>query len=257
MGTCHVCNDFEDGDAQAYPIETWNGKLLSSPCRYCHLLVQAIRNLEPEFFTRLCRQDYDVKGDGQPDVTYRVTVLQSHGLIEVASSCDRDPRLELVIFKSAQGHAPTGENDTLQLPKFGEIAAIPGDTSMWAFLRAALHECLREHSTCSTRQDTTWFPPRLLLLQHGCDGGENIKLRLVDTRHERPQSAYIALSHCWGTEQPLRTTSQTIESHQTDIDWACLTRTFRDTISVAQEMDVFYVWIDSLCIIQGDEEDWA
>ena len=32
---------------------------------------------------------------------------------------------------------------------------------------------------------------------------------------------------------------------------------FQDTVSLAISLDVKYIWIDALCIIQGDEADWA
>lgn len=35
-----------------------------------------------------------------------------------------------------------------------------------------------------------------------------------------------------------------------------LPKTFQDTIILALGTDIEYVWIDSLCIIQGDQEDW-
>lgn len=48
-----------------------------------------------------------------------------------------------------------------------------------------------------------------------------------------------------------------IQSHQNKIDCSSLPRTFQDVITVAQELGVFYIWVDSLCIIQDDENDWA
>lgn len=256
MGNCHLCNDLEEGNGEAYIIDTWVAKLLKSPCRYCKLLVQGIQDLEPKFIAWLLRQEYEYQGDSQPGVTYRVTVI-NHGNTQVKSSFDAIPRLEIVFFKSAQDNPPSCDNDSLPLPLLGEIAPVPGDAPMWEFLRSTLQTCLREHSTCSNRQDTTWFPERLLLIEHGHYSEDNIKLRLTNTRHELPQSAYIALSHCWGATQPIRTTSQNIVSHQDDINWRRLPRTFKDAVTTAQEMDVTYLWIDSLCIIQDDEEDWA
>ncbi|KAL5327645.1 hypothetical protein ACEPPN_005346 [Leptodophora sp. 'Broadleaf-Isolate-01'] len=40
------------------------------------------------------------------------------------------------------------------------------------------------------------------------------------------------------------------------ICWDVLTRTFRDVISIARELQVRWVWIDSLCILQDDKADW-
>lgn len=36
-----------------------------------------------------------------------------------------------------------------------------------------------------------------------------------------------------------------------------LPQTFQDAVSVTRKLDLRYLWIDSLCIIQNDEEDWA
>lgn len=35
-----------------------------------------------------------------------------------------------------------------------------------------------------------------------------------------------------------------------------LSQTFRDAIAIARELDIRYLWIDSLCIIQDDVTDW-
>ena len=70
---------------------------------------------------------------------------------------------------------------------------------------------------------------------------------------------YIALSHCWGTDQeqlPLQTTPDKLEAYKRRIDPNELPRTFLDAVTVAREIDVQYLWIDSLCIIQGDDKDW-
>lgn len=67
---------------------------------------------------------------------------------------------------------------------------------------------------------------------------------------------YACLSHCWGENQPLTTTKETLAQHKINIPWASLPRTFQDAIIVAREIGIHYIWIDSLCIVQDDEEDW-
>jgi hypothetical protein len=71
---------------------------------------------------------------------------------------------------------------------------------------------------------------------------------------------YIALSHCWGTDQeqqPLQTTKNELEIYQQGIDFNELPKTFKNAVTVAREIKVQYLWIDSLCIIQGkNSEDW-
>lgn len=34
-------------------------------------------------------------------------------------------------------------------------------------------------------------------------------------------------------------------------------KTFRDAIIVARQLDLRYLWIDSLCIIQDSADDWS
>lgn len=68
---------------------------------------------------------------------------------------------------------------------------------------------------------------------------------------------YIALSHCWGKgEGILTTTTSTIEERRREITWSSLPKTFQDAISITRALEIEYLWIDSLCIIQDDHLDW-
>ncbi|KAF2501505.1 HET-domain-containing protein, partial [Lophium mytilinum] len=68
---------------------------------------------------------------------------------------------------------------------------------------------------------------------------------------------YVALSHCWGKEQPLKTRNkEDLIEWKKDIPWARLPRTFQDAIQVTAFLGYRFLWIDSICIIQEDQEDW-
>ncbi|PQE10712.1 heterokaryon incompatibility protein [Rutstroemia sp. NJR-2017a BBW] len=72
---------------------------------------------------------------------------------------------------------------------------------------------------------------------------------------------YIALSHCWGQlpsnqVPPYCTTRQNIEPRRVGFTVADLPRTFQDAIEVTRKLDLQYLWIDSLCILQGAGGDW-
>ncbi|KAH6694906.1 heterokaryon incompatibility protein-domain-containing protein [Leptodontidium sp. MPI-SDFR-AT-0119] len=81
-------------------------------------------------------------------------------------------------------------------------------------------------------------------------------VRLVETHTE--QGPYIALSHCWGheTRRPIRTTRATFKGYLDGIPFISLPKTFQDAVKICRESDVRYLWIDSLCIIQDNEDDW-
>jgi len=97
------------------------------------------------------------------------------------------------------------------------------------------------------------MPTRVLAI---CKDDTRTSVRLVETRDQ--EGRYIALSHCWGSKgkQPLRTTSKNLESHRSGIPFEDLPRTFQDCVEFSHGMGVEYVWIDSLCIIQDDNQDW-
>jgi hypothetical protein len=67
---------------------------------------------------------------------------------------------------------------------------------------------------------------------------------------------YIALSHSWGGADILTTKAHNLRAHKSAIPLKYLPQTFYDTVRIAYGLGIRYVWIDSLCIIQGDKEDW-
>ncbi|EAT90787.2 hypothetical protein SNOG_01138 [Parastagonospora nodorum SN15] len=75
--------------------------------------------------------------------------------------------------------------------------------------------------------------------------------------HKNGEFGYWAcLSHCWGGEQPLQTTRDSLTRHQNVIYWRDLPRTFQDAVFVTRAFGIPYLWIDSLCIVQDDLDDW-
>ncbi|KAK3360651.1 heterokaryon incompatibility protein-domain-containing protein [Lasiosphaeria hispida] len=87
------------------------------------------------------------------------------------------------------------------------------------------------------------------------------EFRLVDTTSlacQQPDIPYLALSHCWGTDNTLRcTTTRTSEAERRNhIPWDRLPKTYQDAILVTRKLGFRYIWIDSLCIIQDDLADW-
>jgi hypothetical protein len=53
-----------------------------------------------------------------------------------------------------------------------------------------------------------------------------------------------------------RALKENIETLAKAVDFRRLPRTFQDAIKAARGLSVRYLWIDSLCIIQDDQEDW-
>lgn len=86
-------------------------------------------------------------------------------------------------------------------------------------------------------------------------GGDEIKLCLSSELKEIPE--YASLSHCWGTHQIITLTKNNINDFQIQIPPERLSKTFIEAIQTTRFLDLDFIWIDSLCIIQDDPEDWG
>jgi hypothetical protein len=130
--------------------------------------------------------------------------------------------------------APTSRKDATRLGSFE-----------WAL--ACIETCISTHGCGSTGENE--LPTRVI------DISDPGSIRLVETNLS--MGKYVCLSHCWGGYQPLRTTQETLQSHLKAIPWAGFPKTYQDAIVFTRFLGVKYLWIDSLCIIQDDLDDWA
>lgn len=72
----------------------------------------------------------------------------------------------------------------------------------------------------------------------------------------RQETSYLALSHCWGRKPFLVMRKENKRKFKKGVSISSLAPNFRDAMSVARQLGFRYIWIDSLCIIQGSAEDW-
>jgi hypothetical protein len=70
---------------------------------------------------------------------------------------------------------------------------------------------------------------------------------------------YVALSYCWGrgAAESLMLRDENLESMQQGIEENRLAKTYREAFSMTRELGFRYIWIDALCIIQGNKDDWV
>jgi hypothetical protein len=80
-------------------------------------------------------------------------------------------------------------------------------------------------------------------------------IQLVEGNKKRLR--YTTLSHSWGTYQPVKTTKANISDHLQAINWSSLPQRFQDAVTITHSLGIEYLWIDALCIIQDDREDWG
>lgn len=121
--------------------------------------------------------------------------------------------------------------------------------------RQWLLSCLATHS-CSFPHSQGKPPTRIIDTMPL--GPTLTKLQIRLTTPEDEGMPYLALSHCWGpvSTPTLKLTDQNFDRLVRGFESTELPATFRDAVSICKALGLRYLWIDSLCIIQGNAEDW-
>ncbi|KAK4114594.1 HET-domain-containing protein [Canariomyces notabilis] len=144
-----------------------------------------------------------------------------------------------------------------------------------SFAKQCIRLCMDRHSYCRTDQidllyvprypETTLPPERVdrkdipkRLLDVG--EGDTSIIRLVETNNHADvvedisAGGFMALSYCWGADQPVKLLRRNHESLLERIDVSTLPQTLQDAIWVARATGFRYLWVDALCILQDDDD---
>ncbi|KAJ2900955.1 HET-domain-containing protein [Zalerion maritima] len=219
MVRCPTCGDFQTWFLDGVPLEALRES--SSTCAYCKAAVKALSGL-PEYsnFSEL-----------------RLTPSSngSLGIKCLSRDEDEEKSVHCVFYvPNAPLWAPLNRKD---------IAA--DSPERFRMARSWLNHCLDNHSHISTSGKM----PRRLISVSGSS-----KPRLCADVASGP---YAALSYCWGNANTCLTTSQTLSKHTRKLPLSSLPRTITDAIEITRNVGIPYLWVDALCIIQDDRQDWA
>lgn len=83
-------------------------------------------------------------------------------------------------------------------------------------------------------------------------------MRLVET-HRMLRGSYACLSYCWGDSeiQLGQTTRDNLPRQLDGIPFHELPKTVIDAIRLCFKLGFRFLWVDRLCILQGDDRDWS
>lgn len=156
-------------------------------------------------------------------------------------------------FRASRYHSTEtliGIWDVLPAPSDAVVYSDPLGAPTVARLTKWIETCNKDHEGCHSKE-TPLLPTRVLDV--GSSPSSQV-VKLVETSGQRAQ--YIALSHCWGESNSFMTTRTTIEDMKSGFWPEQAPATLQDAIKVTRQLGICYLWIDSLCIIQGDTTDW-
>jgi hypothetical protein len=98
--------------------------------------------------------------------------------------------------------------------------------------------------------DSVQLPSRIIDV-----GNDTQAPRLVET--EKALGQYLTLSYCWGGVRNGMTLRSNLRGRLSAMTLDSLPQTHRDAIDLTRRLGFQYLWIDALCIVQDDFDEWA
>ncbi|KIW13925.1 hypothetical protein PV08_06706 [Exophiala spinifera] len=272
---CHSCRDFQELDFSNAPksptLLPAFRKTAAKGCLRCNVLVAGIDKFD--YFWKGTEEDQT----SWPEEEIRISVWPQQDdpmqiiLTRRVKDEERYETLELEFYSHA------GESNTLintcqpshdftyladepnPFPEFraaGDVPEYSDSDASFATIRGWIELCESQHEMCNMRQTSDEMPTRLIYV-----GTEGDAPRLCLTSDMAP-TKYAALSHSWGSRElrkkPIpKTNRANIGSRMDGISWQELTKTFQDAIIITRRLGLGHIWIDSMCIVQDDEDDWT
>ncbi|PVH90959.1 HET-domain-containing protein, partial [Periconia macrospinosa] len=111
------------------------------------------------------------------------------------------------------------------------------------------------HLGCSYKSNAV-LPTRVIDV-----GDRNSDFLRLYCSEKREKAEYIAFSHCWGglekeETEKFCTIRGNIGMRRQEFSIDVLPQIFKDAVTITRALGKRYLWIDSLCIIQDDKNDW-
>lgn len=144
----------------------------------------------------------------------------------------------------------SGTGLSLQDPELPlEVAASAYAEGSIRLAQSWLRACENDHGNC-VRSQKTPLPTRVIDV-----GSSDATTARLLVSHGEP-APYVTLSHTWGEGPSVTATKENLQGLQLAIPTDELPKTFQDAITLTRVMGMRYLWIDALCIVQNDEQDW-
>ncbi|KAI1170501.1 heterokaryon incompatibility protein-domain-containing protein [Nemania sp. FL0916] len=141
------------------------------------------------------------------------------------------------------------ENTIRHSPSIDDYENGTSSSSSFQIAKTWLHECTANHVACS--HGSVPLPTRVIDVGDG--SRDPFLFESKGAHHD-----YCALSYCWGTSSNAhQTTTKNLQEYYAAISPHKLPPTLLDAIHAARVIGFKYIWIDALCIIQDDNDDWS
>ncbi|WJG35684.1 uncharacterized protein FOBCDRAFT_241613 [Fusarium oxysporum Fo47] len=237
---CEGCKKFDFWSGE--PIMRENLATMRSKIHHCELHRIVFR-----YFLSKSYNDLDTKDIWRPDTSLFMDRMKM-------------PLLSLFkISDNSKWNGSYSDDIHLGLPKLFK----PGTPPFYDLLMTWIQDCDLNHPQCRPADRSgVQVPTRLIDVGQGDDRDSKVYLRegARELCHPETELRYVALSHPWGNGEEhdhFCTTKENLDSRlRLGIDIKHFPSTFKHAIEVTRALSVPYLWIDSLCIVQGPDGDF-
>ncbi|KAK1672359.1 heterokaryon incompatibility protein [Colletotrichum godetiae] len=240
---------------------------LHSRCVFCTRLAEGLDKISPWF-----DHDLNVKALYRWNIRQAAQIRETKSHVSItfrpvpSRTCgklksDDLPEVTFYLFP---------EEDLGDIPEHHDLGNRTDSEASRAQMINWMQDCITNHPKCIRSHSIKSFVPTRVLDVGPPDTNTgdatetpSSHIRVVDTTKEHITGPYMTLSHCWGTGSFIRLTETNVNEYTTNgIPWTELQASnanFADAVRVVRTLGMRYIWIDSLCIIQGQEhlQDWS
>ncbi|KAF2669736.1 HET-domain-containing protein [Microthyrium microscopicum] len=240
-----------------FPHLSFNDFEISSElCHLCSLLLHSVP------LHQRAKQTFPANSAGNPSSK---TAVQSNLHVKVWKDTflTKKSEIRLQLCGKSLSNAPPLNIEWLQ--KHGDVAdhnctidqTTDGpDVVSWA--GEMIDKCIETHSHCESQfvkhEERSYLPKRLIDLKDYNTGVVKIVTTALLPAIDLPIQ-YLALSHCWGGASSTMLKQNNLE--EASFKKENLPKNFSDAAEISCKLNVRFLWIDSLCIVQDDPTEWA
>ncbi|OAG07311.1 HET-domain-containing protein [Paraphaeosphaeria sporulosa] len=191
---------------------------------------------------------YEISEDGESSFSLKITVIGAQ------ESC-----VGLLCGKPRTCFPFRGVLSNSLPPKSVQSDVAPTTRSQQTMTQAKtwINDCKEYHMKCQRQEDSYDLPTRLVRVDYAEDGDDReIFASLCRGSTLPPGTQYLTLSHLWGKHEFLKLMKNNVCQWENSIPTNQLSPSFQDALYMTRSLGFKFIWIDSLCIIQDDLQDW-
>jgi hypothetical protein len=155
--------------------------------------------------------------------------------------------------------------NTVQIWETEPVSSRTVSSESMKLMQSLISKCSDKHESCQTDHGGTIYIPQRLM-----DLTSTFPLIRIINRDDfappksksnrqqpRCQPRYVALSYRWGKVDGILKFDKSSQQRLRDgVHLREFPQLIQDSVKIARALDLDYLWVDALCIIQGDKADW-